>query len=317
MIAPICKHEKLTKHGKDRKGQQRWKCGCCGATVVRDDHQRPLGDMRLEMDKAVMVLKLLLEGMSIRAAERITGVNKDTICDLVLTVGQNAERFMLETIRNVEAKTIELDEIWGFVFCKNRTIESKGHSAEMGDAWTWLAIDADSKMILSQVTGKRDESTARTFLNRLDRATVGRCQVTSDGLPTYTYNVPACMGPRVDFAQLVKSYKSEQVETRYSPAQITGIEKTVRFGNPDESKISTSYSERFNLSVRMHNRRMTRLTNAHSKKPEHHAAMMSLWIAYYNFCRKHESLKGRTPAMVAGLSDKPWSVEELLKFTVA
>lgn len=313
MIAPICKHEKLSKHGKDRKGQQRWKCGCCGITVVRDEHVRPLGDMRLEFSKAVQVLKMLLEGMSIRAAERITGVNKDTICDLVLHVGQNADRFMLETVRNVEAKTIEMDEIWGFVGCKARTATIKAHGPEMGDAWTWLAIDADTKLILANATGKRDESTASRFLSRLNNATIGRCQVTSDGLGLYTHSVPLAMGSRVDFAQLVKSYKSTQVENRYSPAAISGIEKTVRFGQPDEAKISTSYSERYNLSVRMHNRRMTRLTNAHSKKPQHHSAMMNLWIAFYNFCRKHETLKGVSPAMAAKLTEKVWTLEELLR----
>jgi hypothetical protein len=134
----------------------------------------------------------------------------------------------------------------------------------------------------------------------------------ADGLALYTHKVPIALGTRCDFAQLVKTYKSEQQETRYSPATITSIEKIARFGNPDEALISTSYSERFNLTVRMQNRRMTRLTNAHSKKAEHHAAMMSLTTAFYNFCRKHESLKGRTPAQAAGLTDRVWTLKELL-----
>lgn len=156
-------------------------------------------------------------------------------------------------------------------------------------------------------------ATCSTFLTRLNNATTGRTQVTSDGYGTYTHGVPMHLGSRVDFAQLVKHYKSSQAETRYSPATIDSIEKVVRFGSPDESKISTSYVERFNLSVRMHNRRMTRLTNAHSKSRPHHAAMMALFVAYYNFCRKHETLKGKTPAMAAGLTDRVWALADLLR----
>jgi transposase-like protein/IS1 family transposase len=313
MIATACKHEQLAKHGKDRKGCQRWKCRQCGMTVTKADYQRPLGDMRIDQNDAEQVLRMILEGMSIRACERITGVKDTTICNLVLTVGEKCNAFLERTVRNVEAKRIELDEIWGFVFCKNKHAQNKHPGVDgIGDAWTWFAIDADSKLILSHATGKRDEATCDAFLSRLNNATVGRCQVTADGLSLYTHRVPMTLGSRCDFAQLVKTYKSEQQETRYSPATITNIEKIVRFGNPDESKISTSYSERFNLTVRMQNRRMTRLTNAHSKKAEHHAAMMSLTTAYYNFCRKHETLKGRTPAQAAGLTDRVWTLKELL-----
>jgi IS1 family transposase len=259
---------------------------------------------------------MLLEGMSIRACERLAGMKDSTICNLVLQVGNNCDAFPEKSVRNLEAKRIELDEIWGFVFCKAKVanIKHKGND-QVGDAWTWFAIDADSKLILSHRTGKRDEATCDAFLSRLNNATVGRCQVTCDGLALYTHRVPMTLGSRCDFAQLVKTYKSEQQETRYSPATITGIEKIARFGNPDESKISTSYSERFNLTVRMQNRRMTRLTNAHSKKVEHHAAMMSLTTAYYNYCRRHQSLKGLTPAQAAGLTDRVWTLRELLSAT--
>jgi IS1 family transposase len=187
----------------------------------------------------------------------------------------------------------------------------------MGDAWSWFAIDADTKMILSHKTGKRDQSACDTFLRRLNNATTGRIQVTSDGFACYTYAVPTMLGSRVDFAQLIKTYQSSQSETRYSPATITGIEIVPRFGNSNEERISTSFAERFNLSVRMHNRRLTRLTNAHSKSFEHHDAVISLFTAYYKFCRKHESLGERvkdrkTPAMAAGLAGHVWSIEELL-----
>jgi IS1 family transposase len=175
----------------------------------------------------------------------------------------------------------------------------------VGDSWSWFAIDANSKLILSHVVGKRGDATCSVFLRRLNNAKTGRTKVTSDGLAIYTHSVPMHLGSRCDFAQLIKSYKSRQTETRYSPAKITGIEKVPQFANPDESKISTSYSERYNLTVRMQVRRFTRLTNGFSKSLAHHTAMVALVVAFYNFCRKHESCgNGKwTPAMAAGLTD--------------
>lgn len=173
-------------------------------------------------------------------------------------------------------------------------------------------------MILSHAVGQRDQGTCEEFLTKLNDATVGQCQITSDGLKLYTYNVPFHLGSRISFAQLVKSYSSSQTETRYSPATITGIDKTKRFGNPDEDKISTSFSERLNLSVRMHVRRFTRLTNAHSKSGRHHEAMTALFVAWYNFCRPNLALKmkgdatRRTPAMASGLTNDIWTLTELL-----
>ncbi|MCA9122193.1 MAG: IS1 family transposase [Planctomycetaceae bacterium] len=310
MIQAVCQHENRSKHGKDRNGNQRYKCRRCGVTFLSEDN-RPLGDMRLPIDKAVMVLKMLLEGMSIRACERITGVKRDTICDLVLHVGGNCDRFLEANVKGVQAKFIEVDEIWDFVLCKQKTKEARGRTGDVGDSWTWLAIDAESKMILAHHVGQRGESDCKKFLSRVNDATVGRCQVTSDGLSTYTNNVPFTFGSRCSFAQLIKNYKSSQSETRYSPATITSIEKKPRFGNPDNAHISTSYSERLNLSVRMHVRRFTRLTNAHSKSATHHAAMVAIFVAWYNFCRKHETVKG-TPAMAAGLAEQKWSINELL-----
>ena len=219
----MCTHESRKKHGRDRKGTQRWKCRTCGATFYTTE-QRPLGDMRTDLDKAAAVLNMLLEGTSIRAASRISGVKADTICDLIVLIGERCDRFLRERIRGVQAATIELDEIWDFIYCKRETAERKGFGSEFGDSWTWLAIDADSKMILSYAVGKRDEATGLEFLERLNAATTGRCQVTSDGLSVYTYNVPLTFGSRVDFAQLVKTYASSQEETRYSPAKITSAE---------------------------------------------------------------------------------------------
>ena len=313
MIAPACQHARRKKHGKDRKGQQRWRCPDCRKTFT-SDQRRPLGDMRIDLDKACTVLGLLLEGMSIRACSRVCKIKPDTICDLVLLVGQNCQRFLREKVKGVAAKRIELDEIWGFIYAKSRTVERNNLSLAYGDSWTWLAIDADSKLILSHAVGHRNEHTCRRFLEQLRDSTTGPCQVTSDGLRLYTLGVPLYLGTRCSFAQLIKTYSASQVETRYSPATITGIEKTIRFGSPDEDKISTSYSERLNLSVRMHVRRFTRLTNAHSKSVDHHAAMMAIFCAWYNHCRCNQSLgKKVSPAMAAGLTEKPWTIRELLE----
>ncbi len=311
-LAPKCTHENKAKHGKDRHGNQRWKCRDCGTTFTSNE-QRPLGAMRIDMDKAAVVLNMLLEGMSIRACERITGMKADTICDLIVHVGENCDRFLEAVVVNVPAKTAELDELWGFIGCKDKTKKARGRTDDCGDSWTWCAIDADSKLILSHAVGQRDESTCLRFLQRLNGATLGQIQITSDGLALYTNNVPFELGSRVSFAQLIKSYSASQSETRYSPAMITGIEIVPRFGNPDLDKVSTSYAERFNLSVRMHVRRFTRLTNAHSKSARHHAAMTALFVAWYNFCRRHQSVGNRTPAMAAGLADRVLSIKELLE----
>lgn len=314
MIAPLCTHQNRAKNGKDHTGKQRWRCRDCDVTFHCAD-ERPLGNMRLDIDKAAQILGMLLEGLSIRATARLTGVKHGTICNMILLVGDNCDRFLEVNVKGVPCKACELDELWDFSGCKSRTKERLGRTDECGDVWTWLGVCADSKLILSHAVGQRDEATCLRFLRRLRGAvsSEGRIQVTSDGLGIYTNNVPFTLGSRCDFAQLIKTYKTEQVETRYSPAQITSVEVVPRFGNPDPERISTSFAERLNLSVRMHLRRYTRLTNGHSKTVAHHAAMTSLFVAWYCFCRKHETLGKATPAMACGLTHHVWSITELLR----
>jgi transposase-like protein/IS1 family transposase len=311
MILATCTHESVKKHGKDRKGQQRFRCRLCGETWI-ESRPKPLGDMRISMRQATTALGMLLEGMSIRAVERLTGLDQNTIGNLILTVGDNCQHFLDSAIRNVPTEDVQVDEIWSFIGCKEKTRIARGYSEEYGDSWTFIGIDRATKLVLAHRVGQRDNETCLAFLKQLNLATTGRFQISTDGLNTYTHNVPFVLGSRVDFAQLVKTYSSTQEETRYSPAKIESAEKKPVFGNPEWERICTSHVERFNLTVRMQVRRFTRLTNAHSKSPKHHVAMQAIFFAWYNFCRKHQALQGKTPAMAAGLASETWSLKVLL-----
>lgn len=311
MILATCQHDKSHKHGKDRQGNQRFKCAACGATFS-EPTAKPVGDMRLTLKDASTILGLLLEGMSIRAAERLTGICRKTICDMLLVVGANCERFLDAKVRNVAAKDVQVDEIWSFVGCKEKNRVTHSYNQSFGDSWTFIAIERETKLVLCHRVGQRNNETCWAFLKQLNLATTGKFQLSTDGLNAYTLNVPFALGNRVAFAQLIKSFAGQQSTIRYSPAKITGIERKPMFGNPDVERICTSHVERLNLTLRMTMRRFTRLTNAHSKSLKHHAAMQSIFFAFYNFCRKHEAIK-QTPAMAAGLTDKVWSVRELLE----
>lgn len=309
MIVISCQHDTKHKHGKDRQGNTRYKCALCSKTFV-DDSAKPLGDLRTSMKDATFALSLLLEGMSIRSVQRLTGLCRQTLADLIVLVGENCQRLLEAKVKAVPAKDVQLDEIWSFVGAKMKNVRDGKHP---GDSWTFIAIERDSKLILAHEIGQRNTETCSKFLEKVSVATTGRFQVTSDGLRAYTLNVPFILGTRVDFAQLVKVYSSTQEQARYSPARIISADKVVQFGNPREDRISTSHIERLNLTLRMTLRRFTRLTNAHSKSQKHHEAMQAIFFAFYNFCRKHETLKGNTPAMASGLADKAWSMRELLE----
>lgn len=305
-----CSCSTSKKDGKDRKGQQRFKCLQCGRRWT-DTGSKPIGNMRIDLDKAAFAINLLLEGTSIRACERLTGLNRDTICDLILVVGDNCQRFLDSTIRNVPVEDVQVDELWSFVGMKERTRKQRGYSEDFGDSWTFIAIERNSKLILAHHVAKRDGDATHDFLRRLRTAVTGRFQITTDGFKSYEAGVPMTFFQDVDFAQLIKQYKSTQEETRYSPATIIRADKVVRFGNPDVNKVCTSHVERLNLTVRMQCRRFTRLTNAHSKSLPHHIAMQAIFVAWYNFCRKHETIK-TTPAVQSGLAVKTLTLKELL-----
>ena len=210
MIVISCQHETRHKHGKTTSGQQRFKCANCGQTFV-DESTNPLGSLRITMKQATMALSLMLEGMSVRSVQRFTGLCRQTLADLVLVVGENCERFLAETVKGVEVKDVQLDEIWSFVGMKEKTRVMRGKSpVEFGDSWTWLAIERDTKLILAQHVGQRDAESCWSFLLKLKSAVgKGRFQVTSDGLGAYRNNVPYAFGMQVDFAQLIKVYGSD------------------------------------------------------------------------------------------------------------
>jgi IS1 family transposase len=269
---------------------------------------------RLNAERRAQVIAALVEGNSIRSVVRMTGVAKNTVAHLLVKVGAACSEYQDRVLRNLPCKTIQVDEIWSFVGCKQKNAKVYANCPVQGDVWTWVALDADSKLVASYLLGNRDGGTARVFMEDLASRLSNRIQLTSDGHKTYLNAVPSAFGQDVDWGIVMKLYgdaTGSGPDRRYSPGECTGAEKQVRIGEPDVEKISTSYVERQNLTMRMGMRRFTRLTNGFSKKVENHAAAIALHFMWYNFGRKHQTLK-TTPAMAAGISDHVWSVAEIV-----
>jgi IS1 family transposase len=269
---------------------------------------------KLTTEKRCAVVRALTEGCSIRATVRMTGVAKNTVVKLLADLGTACADYQDRTLRNLPCKRLQLDEIWSFVYAKAKNVPAdKVGEFGVGDVWTWTAIDAESKLIPSWLIGTRDGDAAKTFVNDLAGRLANRVQITSDGHSAYLQAVEDAFGWDVDYAMLVKIYGAGggQSETRYSPAVCIGCNKHRVTGNPDPKHVSTSYAERANLSMRMHMRRFTRLTNAFSKKLENHGHAIALYFMWYNFGRIHQTLRC-TPAMRAGVTDHVWSVEEIV-----
>ena len=262
------------------------------------------------------ILSLLVEGNSINAASRITGVSKNTILKLLVHVGTACLAYQDRVMVNLKCKKVQCNEIWAFVGMKQKNVpqELKG-TLGIGDVYTWLAIDADTKLIPCWNIGSRGAESAYEFIHDLAKRMANRIQLTSDGHYAYVVAVEDAFGSDIDFAQLVKIYgnrgHSKEEAHRYSPAECTGIKKSRVTGNPNMRDVSTSYIERANLTMRMHMPRFTRLTNAFSKKLENHMYAVSLHFMYYNFCRIHTTTRV-TPAMAAGLDDHLWDMEEIV-----
>jgi IS1 family transposase len=273
---------------------------------------------RLDSKTRKQIIAALIEGTSIRATSRMTGVSQTAILKLITDLGQVCDEFQDRAMRHLWIERVQCDEIWGFCYCKDRALKTAKAAPEgAGSVWLWTAVDPDSKLLVTWYIGDREMQSATQFM--LDLASRIDCQVqlTTDGLHAYSWAIAfAFEDGKVDYGRLVKLYGSNPdartSEARYSPGECTGIHKETVFGCPDEMDICTSHVERMNLTIRMSNRRYTRLTNAHSKKLENHAAMVAIGFMHYNFCRKHMSLKGETPAIAAGIADHVWSLDEMI-----
>jgi IS1 family transposase len=268
---------------------------------------------RLDPALRSQILRCLVEGNSIRATGRLCGVEKRTVTRLLIDAGRACQAFQDRELNDLPCKRVQVDEIWSFVYSKQKNVKAaKAAPDGAGDAWTWTAICADTKLAINWLVGERNAVYAHAFIHDVWERLAGRVQLTSDGHATYRDAVEQVFGIDVDYGQLVKTYgPSPEGEKRYSPAECIGAKKVVITGNPDKKHISTSFVERQNLTMRMAMRRFTRLTNAFSKKLENHAYAVSLHFMNYNFCRVHQSLRV-TPAMAAGVTDRVWDVDDII-----
>ena len=268
---------------------------------------------KLPLAKRTQILAMLCEGSSMRSISRVADVSINTVSKLLVEAGEACLAIHDETVRNVKASRVQCDEIWSFCHAKQKNVPTaKAAPDGAGDVWTWTAIDADTKLIVSYFVGDRGGESAMILMDDLRARLANRVQLTTDGHKAYLEAVEGAFGADVDYAQLVKLYGPTMTAPgRYSPAECTGIKKIRREGNPDIAHVSTSYVERQNLTMRMSMRRFTRLTNAFSKKLENHSHALALYFAFYNFCRIHKTLRV-SPAMAAGISDRLWSLDDVV-----
>jgi IS1 family transposase len=271
----------------------------------------------LSRDKQIAVVGALVEGCSIRSTERMTGVNRETVGTLLVRVGNACADLLDRTMVNLDCDRLEIDELWAFVGKKQRHVTAEDDKRRVGDTWTFVAVDAETKLVPSFLVGKRDAASTQAFIDDVAARLKNRVQISTDGLRSYIDSIGKAFAETgVDYAQLHKTYEAEATGPgRYSPPKVTATEKTPIFGAPVAELVSTSYVERQNLTVRMGVRRYTRLTNAFSKKLENHVAATALHFAHYNFVRRHQTLRC-SPAMAAGVSATLWDVNDLLNATI-
>jgi IS1 family transposase len=277
-------------------------------------HAYSIAMNKLSIEERAKIIGCLVEGNSLRATSRMTGVAFNTVLKLVGDAGRACSAYQDKVFRNLKCKRIQCDETWAFVYAKDKNVpEHLRGNGSVGSVWTWLALDPDTKLVPCWFVGDRSAGSAYHFIHDLAGRLANRVQLTTDGHRAYLEAVEDAFGSEIDYAMLQKIYGNEQPqgEVRYSPAQCMGAKRAVITGKPDFAHVSTSHTERQNLTMRMSMRRFTRLTNAFSKKVENHEAAVALHYMYYNFCRIHQTLRV-TPAMEAGVSDHVWSLEEIV-----
>jgi len=309
-----CQHGTAVKAGTTNANTQRFRCRDCGARFT-EPKANPLGRHTLDLRLAEQVLTLLTEGMSVRAISRVTGVHKTTILSLLLTVGSKCADLFDQTVTNLKPRYVQADEAWTFVQKKQKRLTADD-TDERGDQYLWVALDSETKLVMTYHVGKRDGLNAYMFITDLNRRIVPhhRFQITTDGLEGYVPAIEEAFGSDVDFAQLIKNYAQPSTNGPdwFRPsARVTSITTKDIIGQPKAERISTSHMERANLTWRMSLRRFTRLTNGFSKKLVNLQATVAIFMAYYNFCRVHQTLRV-TPAMQAGIASSVWSIRDLL-----
>ena len=273
---------------------------------------------KLPLKTRKLIIRCFVEGQSIRATARTADVSKNTVVKLLIDAGKACAGYQDRALRDLPCRRIQVDEIWSFIYAKEKNVaRAKAAPPEAGDVWTWTAIDAETKLVPSWRVGDRSGETAVDFMDDLRPRLTNRVQLTSDGHKAYLEAVEGAFGGDVEYAQLIKLYGEptgqKGYERKYSPSECTGTKKRRVEGSPDPKHVSTSYVERNNLTMRMSMRRFTRLTNAFSKKFENHTHSVALHFMHYNFCRQHKSLDGISPAMAAGVTDRLWDIEDIVR----
>lgn len=308
-----CAHEHRQKFGKTSSGEQRFRCNDCRKTFT--EGTSTLAGMRIGTDKAAQVVSGMMEGLSIRSLSRLSGLSKNTIQDLLLLVGGRCKRFMEDTVVGVPVQDVQADELWSFIYCKEKTRRKLSLPLlSYGDQYCFVGMERHHKMVLAWHLGNRDAGVGAKFVRKLAHACWSqRFQITTDGWLAYKPLIRHLL-PQASYGMLIKVYGPSQDTVRYSPAQIIEVKYKPISGTPTEERMCTSHVERSNLSIRMGLRRFTRLTNGFSRKFANHEAALGLYFAHYNFCKRHGTLK-TAPAVAACLTDERWSVADLIDRT--
>jgi len=312
MACPTCELI-CQRFGTHRNGLRRFRCPQCRKTYT-ESHKAALEGSYIAQGRIEMALRLMVEGNSLRTIERVTDISINTLMKILVKAGEKCEKLVGRLIVNVPVKDVQCDEIWGYVFKKeSHKWPEEANEEGIGDAYCFVAMERNTKLVLNFALGRRSQATTDAFIEGLRHATAAqRFQISTDGFAPYRSAISTTLGDRCDFAQLIKVYVNDpEGQRRYSPPDVTHTERVPVMGNPDPAKICTSHVERQNLTIRMQMRRLTRLTNAFSKKWENLWAAYCLHFAYYNFCRIHKTLRV-TPAMEAGITDRVWDLADLL-----